>query len=151
MLQSINNLIRKFYTIIFIPEILHLYMIKFFFYGLLLISLISSCATNKDLVYFQDVNRTTVTVENAETYTPITIQPLDVLAINISSLNPDASAVYNHGVVGNNITTVTGSTDQVGEANGYLVDKNGEIQLPVLGNVKAAGLSVPEFRIWQPC
>jgi len=97
-------------------------------------------------MYFQDVNRSNVSIENAETYNPITIQPLDVLAINISSLNPDASAVYNHGVVGNNVTTVTGSTEQVGAANGYLVDKNGDIQLPILGNIKAAGLSIPEFK-----
>lgn len=121
-------------------------MIKNLFYAILLMLFVSSCSTTKDLAYFQDVNRNTVTVENAETYTPITIQPLDVLAINISSLNPEASAVYNHGVVSNNATTVTGSVDQVGAVNGYLVDKNGEIQLPVLGNVKAAGMSVPEFK-----
>ncbi len=120
--------------------------IKKLLYGIVLTILISSCSTNKNLMYFQDVNRTAVTVENAEAFHPVTIQPLDVLSINISSLNPDASAVYNHGVVGANPTTVTGSTDQVGVANGYLVDNNGEIQLPILGNVKAAGLSVPEFK-----
>ncbi|RYE18197.1 MAG: polysaccharide export protein, partial [Sphingobacteriaceae bacterium] len=73
-------------------------MIKNFFYGSILICLVSSCATNKDLVYFKDVNRTAITVEDAAAYVPVTIQPLDILAINISSLNPDASAVYNHGV-----------------------------------------------------
>lgn len=121
-------------------------MIKNFIYGIILICLASSCATNKDLAYFQDVNRTTITVENAEAYTPITIQSMDILAINISSLNPDASAVYNHGVVSNNATTVTGATDATSAASGYLVDKAGFIQLPILGNMKVSGLSIPEFK-----
>ena len=106
----------------------------------------SSCATNKDIAYFQDVNRTAITVEDAAAYTPITIQPLDILALNISSLNPDASAVYNHGVVTTNATTVTGATDATATATGYLVDKAGFIQLPILGNMKVAGLTIPEFK-----
>lgn len=121
-------------------------MIKFFFYGTLLTILFSSCATNKDLAYFQDVNRSTVTTESAEPFIPVTIQPLDILAININSLNPDASAVYNHGVVSNNVTTVTGASDATAASNGYLVDKSGNIQLPILGNIKAAGLTIPEFK-----
>jgi polysaccharide export outer membrane protein len=121
-------------------------MIKRVFYGLLFTIFISSCVTNKNLIYFQDVKRNTVSVEDAQAFVPVTIQPLDVLSINISSLNPDASAVYNHGVVSNNAITVTGSVEQVGEAGGYLVDNSGNIQLPVLGNFKAAGLTVPEFK-----
>ncbi|RYX87001.1 polysaccharide export protein [bacterium] len=121
-------------------------MIKNLFFGILFVFLVSSCASNKDLVYFKDVNRSVVTTESAEAYTPITIQPLDVLSINISSANADASAVYNRGVVSNNPSTASATTEQVGIANGYLVDQNGQIQLPILGNVKAAGLSVPEFK-----
>ncbi len=121
-------------------------MIKNFFYGTLLILLISSCATNKDLTYFKDVNRSTITTENAEPFIPVTIQPLDILDININSLNPDASAVYNHGVVSSNAVTVTGATNATGLATGYLVDKTGNIQYPILGNIKAAGLTIPEFK-----
>ncbi|MVN22249.1 polysaccharide biosynthesis/export family protein [Mucilaginibacter arboris] len=121
-------------------------MIKNLFYGLLLIFLVSSCATNKNLTYFKDVNRSSITTETAEPFIPVTIQPQDILAINISSLNPDASAVYNHGVVSTNATTVTGASDATAVANGYLVDKAGNIQLPILGNIKAAGYTVPEFK-----
>lgn len=122
-------------------------MIKNLFFGILIIFFISSCASNKDLVYFKDVNRSVVTVESAEAYNPVTIQPLDVLSINISSANADASAVYNRGVVSNNpVTTASGMTDQVGTAFGYLVDQSGQIQVPNLGSVKAAGLTIPEFK-----
>jgi polysaccharide export outer membrane protein len=121
-------------------------MIKKLFYGVLLIFLVSSCATNKNLTYFKDVNRSSITTENAEPFVPVTIQAQDILAINISSLNPDASAVYNHGVVSTNATTVTGASDATTVANGYLVDKAGNIQMPILGNIKAAGYTVPEFK-----
>lgn len=134
------------YNIIFNPKITMYCMIKNYFYCLFVVFLVSSCATNKDLVYFKDVNRSVVTTENAEPFIPVTIQPLDILAININSLNPDASAVYNHGVVSNNAVTVTGATDATGPATGYLVDKEGNIQLPILGNIKAAGLTIPEFK-----
>ncbi|MEX8548568.1 MAG: polysaccharide biosynthesis/export family protein [Mucilaginibacter sp.] len=121
-------------------------MIKNLFFGVLFVFFISSCASNKDLVYFKDVNRSVVSVESATVFTPVTIQPLDVLSINISSANADASAVYNRGVVSNNPTTASGTTDQVGTAFGYAVDQSGNIQLPIIGNVKAAGLTVTEFK-----
>lgn len=121
-------------------------MIKIFVYCILLSFFFTSCTSTKDLAYFQDVSRNTVTVEDAQAYTPVTIEPLDVLDVKISSLNPDASAVYNRGVVSNNATTITGNTEQVGTPNGYLVDKNGFIQIPNLGNIKAAGLTIPEFK-----
>ena len=121
-------------------------MIKFFFYAIILSLLVSSCATNKDLAYFKDVSRSSVTVENAEAFVPLTIQPLDILDININSLNPDASAVYNHGTVSSNAVTVTGASNATGLSTGYLVDKEGNIQFPILGNIKAAGLTIPEFK-----
>lgn len=121
-------------------------MIKILFFSILFALFLSSCATNKNLAYFQDVSRSTVTTESAEPFIPVTIQPLDILAINISSLNADASAVYNHGVVSNNVTTVTGAVDATAAATGYLVDKSGNIQMPILGNIKAAGLTIPEFK-----
>lgn len=121
-------------------------MIKNFLYGIVLLLFMSSCATNKDLAYFQDVSRTSITSEKAEAYIPVTIQPLDILAINISSLNPDASAVYNHGVVSNNATTVTGASDASAASTGYLVDNEGNIQMPILGNIKVSGQTIPEFK-----
>lgn len=122
-------------------------MIRKVFYSISLIVLISSCKTNKNLTYFKDVSRSNITVENAEQFVPVTIQPSDILDINISSSNLDASAVYNRGAVSNNATTmVTGGSDATAPASGYLVDNAGNIQVRNLGNVKAAGLTVPEFK-----
>jgi polysaccharide export outer membrane protein len=59
-------------------------------------------------------------------------------------LNAEASAMFNPSS-NNNIrsTTVTGSNS---ESGGYLVAVDGNIQLPVLGTVKATGLSKQELR-----
>lgn len=121
-------------------------MNKAFIFSILFSFLLASCATNKNLTYFKDVSKSSISTENAEPFIPVTIQPLDILAVNINSLNSDASAVYNHGSVSNSVTTVTGAADAVAPSNGYLVDNAGNIQLPVLGNVKAAGLTIPEFK-----
>ena len=101
-----------------------------------------SCINTKKAVYFADVQDKTFTRKGAEVQTPI--QPNDILSITISSLNAEASAMFNPSS-NNNIrsTTVTGSNS---ESGGYLVDVDGNIQLPVLGTVKASGLSKQELR-----
>jgi len=72
------------------------------------------------------------------------IQKNDILGITISSLNAEASAIFNPPNNNNQrSTTVTGSSAEPG---GYLVTDDGTIQLPVLGNIKAAGLSKKELK-----
>jgi len=99
---------------------------------------LSSCASYKDIPYFQDVNNANITKETLDNYTSLTIQPLDQLSINVGSLNPDASAVFN-----NNLQNAGANPDN--PANGYLVNKNGEINLPLVGAMKVAGLTTTEL------
>jgi polysaccharide export outer membrane protein len=72
------------------------------------------------------------------------IQKNDILSISISSLNADASAIFNST---NNFvissSTVAGTNTQ---STGYLVNADGNIQLPILGNVKAAGLTKQQLK-----
>jgi polysaccharide export outer membrane protein len=53
----------------------------------------------------------------------------------VTSLNSDASAIFNRSVSANNQGSGGNNT------SGYLVDPDGNIQFPVLGNVKAEGLT----------
>ncbi|NEM97746.1 polysaccharide export protein [Pontibacter sp. BT327] len=72
------------------------------------------------------------------------IQKNDLLSISISSLNPEASLVFNMpNLTATQAPTVAGNVTQ---ASGYLVDQDGNIQFPFLGNVKAAGLTKKEFK-----
>ncbi len=110
--------------------------LQILFYSIILLS-ISSCGSRKDIVYFQDsTNFETIVDENI--FEP-KFKVDDEISILISTLNPEASVPFN---LFRGITESGGSPDQVS----YLVDKYGEIDFPVLGKIKVAGLSPEELR-----
>lgn len=116
--------------------------LNFIFIAALIMILSVSCTSTRKTVYFDNVQDTTFVQRSHETETPI--QENDILGISISSLNAEASAIFNPPNT-NNIrsTTVTGSNTEPG---GYLVNSDGTIQLPVLGSIKAAGLTKKELK-----
>ena len=105
--------------------------------------ILSSCSSYKDIPYFQNLDKSRVSREDIENFTPITIQPDDILGISVSSLNPEASSVFNANLL------TTDGTSNVNSNNpiiGYLVDQKGDIQLPLIGNVKVLGLNTSQLR-----
>lgn len=111
------------------------------YYCILLILLAGvSCTNTKKAVYFSDQKNGSFA---APAIPKLVIQNNDLLSISVSSLNPEASAVFNqpnNPPAGNNNTTTTTA------ATGYLVDGEGNIQFPFLGAVKASGLSKDELK-----
>lgn len=98
-----------------------------------LLSILSSCRSYREIPYFQEVSRNTVSQEDITNYSPLTIQPDDIIGINVLSLNADASAAFNYNATNNpNI--------------GYVVNQKGEIKLPLVGNLKVSGLTTDELR-----
>lgn len=107
-----------------------------------LLLLISSCSY-KGVPYFQDLNNTTPVKEVIANYKELTVQPEDIIGISVSSLNSEASSVFNY-----NLNTITG-TSQISPNNpivGYLVDEKGAIQLPLIGNLKVSDLTLSAIR-----
>lgn len=107
---------------------------------------LSSCITNKNTTYFQDISQSQKTViQQSAKYTELIIQVDDILSVSISTIDPQSVAAVNQGVS----TPILGAANSTGTAqqvNGFLVDKNGEIQLSMIGSVKVAGLSTFEAR-----
>ena len=101
-----------------------------------------SCISARKTVYFYNVQDTTFLQRGPEMQTPI--HENDILSISISSLNREASAIFNtpNDFVGRT-TTATGANTQ---SSGYLVNTDGYIQLPILGNIKAAGLTKNQLK-----
>jgi len=104
----------------------------------------TSCINTRKAIYFNNLQDTTVsnTLITAE---PV-IQPNDLLNISITSLNPEATMVFNTPNMTMPVTaTSTGSTPTAGygtpQLMGYLVSPDGSIKFPVLGPIKAAGLT----------
>ena len=98
---------------------------------------LSSCVNTKKAIYFREQTDGTIRASSAIPQT--IIQPNDILGIQVSSLNQDASSAFN---VANRedvaATTLSGTRN---EAGGYLVGKEGDISFPILGNIHVAGLS----------
>jgi polysaccharide export outer membrane protein len=110
---------------------------------ILMIVNFSSCTTSqKTTTYFSETADTTIMLSKSEVPEPI-IQKNDILSIYISSLNPEASAVFNApNILATSTSTSTGSTS----AGGYLVNSDGNLQLPILGTIKAAGITKKQLK-----
>ena len=103
------------------------------------ILMLSSCASVKDIAYFQ--NKMVNHPEEIDKHAGIVIQPKDMLSIVVSSRNPELVAMFNLPVVSYQAgsETVTGGTQQ--RLIGYVVDNEGMIDFPVLGPIKVSGLT----------
>lgn len=117
-------------------------LLKIFFLKLVILScLLSSCLNTKQATYFANsVDTSFSTIK--EDVEPI-IQKNDILSIHISSLNAEASEIFN---APNNLATTTTTTTGSTESGGYLVNSEGNVQLPILGTLKASGLTIRELK-----
>jgi polysaccharide export outer membrane protein len=100
----------------------------------------ASCSNSKKAVYFGSVQDTSFlsTELNIE---PV-IQKSDLLSITVSSLSPEATTIFNNPNSATPIASSTpGNTGTTLQPAGYLVNQDGNIQFPLLGDIKAAGLS----------
>ena len=104
--------------------------------ALVFLMLITSCASRRDVVYFQDADLA-ATANSINNY-GLVIKPDDVLTIVVSALDQDLSRPFN-------LTSMTYSDDANRDGRtvhqGYLVDANGNIEFPVLGTIKLGGLN----------
>lgn len=108
-----------------------------FFTFLIALVLFTSCASREKLVYLQN------NVESSENtnYEPV-LQPNDVLSIIVTSENPEVAAPYNlKNIAIQNATEVIPANEGI---QAYIIDKNGVIQFPMLGDIKLGGLTKSE-------
>jgi polysaccharide biosynthesis/export protein len=98
---------------------------------------LSACGSSRKAIYFSQNGKSEFPAAT-QSLEPV-IQPNDLLSITVTSLNPQASEVFNSlNATADRPSTATATTSQ---ATGYLVDTEGNIKLPYLGEIKAAGLT----------
>lgn len=105
---------------------------------------LSSCGSYKHIPYFQDLKPSEVSQEEVSNFSAITIQKADILGINVNSRNPESSAIFNYNLNRSNGPSMDQPSDS--PVVGYLVDEKGEINLPLVGNMKVAGMTTSELR-----
>jgi len=117
-----------------------------YFYLLLTALLLSSCGVNyKTVPYFTDLPVDSTVQEQIKNLTVLKIQKNDILALTVTSLNSEASAIFNMGSTSSNLGNTANSNPTL-TANGFLVDQNGAVQLPLIGSVPVFGLTTAEAR-----
>ncbi len=113
---------------------IHLFYIFIFSIPLLF----SSCASRKQIQYFQDID--TVGSLNATNPIEPKIQVGDLLYINITATNAEAALPFNLYE-----TPPIGQTITAAKPMPYLVDAEGRINFPVLGKLQITGLNTKEL------
>ncbi|WP_266363244.1 polysaccharide biosynthesis/export family protein [Tellurirhabdus rosea] len=114
--------------------------------AVLLGGLLASCTSSRDIAYFQSGSSLPgagMAISNR--YVPV-IQQADLLSIYINSINPEASRMFNpYGEAERQITTPT-QPGQIPAGIGYLVDEEGNVEIPLVGKVKLAGQTTLQAR-----
>lgn len=114
------------------------------FVYVVIIAGMSSCVSPKSIVYFQGDSTRYYSQEIKDTYIP-KIQPSDILSIIVGSLNTEANEVFN---TPNQFTTASTNYSNYGgprvQPLGYLVDRDGNIEIPLLGKLRIAGMRTDE-------
>lgn len=111
---------------------------------LCLIAFCNACITTKDVTYFNDIQDSTLQPPAADL--EIIIRPNDILSIMVSSLNPEASAIFNTTNASTTTSYPIQSTPTTTQVTGYLVSLEGMIEFPILGNIKVAGLAKRQLK-----
>ncbi len=115
-----------------------------FFSLLVIVFAATSCVSTQRATYFNNAEDTTFSTKPDEVF-DAPILKNDILSITISSANAEASALFN--TTNSYQTSSTTSTGTVSSASGYLVSSEGFIQLPILGNIKAAGVTRKQLKL----
>ena len=110
---------------------------------LLLVSsllIFSGCATREEIVYFEDIEELQ-DLQAPENFVP-EIEINDVLRIDVSSLNDEVVEPFNFDL-SQRASGGAGGGNAI--LNGYLVEADGTIEFPVLGEINVLGMTRNEL------
>lgn len=99
----------------------------------LIVFTITSCRTQKDVLYLQNIDNIPIELDN---FTNPTIQRGDVMTIVVSAYDEALVKPFN---LGGGIANTTNIAMAELNPNSYLVDGEGNIEFPMLGTINAAG------------
>ena len=96
----------------------------------------SACTSTKKIIYLQDV--VPLKQQEIEQKYEVIIHGDDLLAIMVNSRDPELALPFNMPMVSYQLGSNTGGQQRV---LGYLVDTNGNIDFPILGEIHVEGLT----------
>jgi polysaccharide export outer membrane protein len=111
-------------------------MIRTFLIFLIFLTFVS-CASKKDILYFQDIK---TDFKKEITYGFNKIQVNDILTIKVNALVPETAVPYNQ-------TNQSNADINLIRLQGYLVNPEGNVIFPMLGSVPVAGKTITEVEV----
>ena len=102
--------------------------------------LLNSCTSSSQIAYFQDEKISNFT--QPKLFYDLIYQPNDMLTIDVNALDPEAVKPFNLASVPYSLSLIETRTNM--RMQTYIVDKDGNIDFPVLGKVKIGGLTRQE-------
>ena len=112
-----------------------------FSYFLIFSLLLTSCVSTKNTTYFQ--NKDQIDLALSKQLYDAKIMPKDILQIQVFSMTPEASDPFNLLKGSSAATSSTTSTNQNSVFN-YLVDNDGNVVMPIIGQLHLGGLTKNE-------
>lgn len=108
----------------------------------------SSCSSTKEITYFQDLYPGQESVITNPS--PIKLQPSDKVSIIVSTGDARLNALFNLPVARNTIGSTTTAEGRLSSSGGeslapYTIDRQGDIDFPVLGRLHVAGMTREEL------
>lgn len=109
------------------------------------VSLLSSCGVaQKRIVYFQDLKEGSPEFAVEQQY--IRLQSDDKISIVVNSKDPKLTALFNLPVANRTLGSNTSTSTNANQVAAYAIDKDGNIDFPVLGTLHIAGMTREEVR-----
>jgi polysaccharide export outer membrane protein len=106
-------------------------------FALLLTLFVVGCVSPKKIRYVQDIQQIDI---NQASRVGITLQPDDILTINLASERMEAvSSFYKQSYIPSN-----SSNSQASRIPEYIIDDQGYIKFPQIGRIELAGLTIAE-------
>jgi polysaccharide export outer membrane protein len=112
---------------------------------LFLLLILSSCVTQKDLIYLQNDGTSPSTLPINEIQNkPYRVQTNDMLSIKVKTIDPKINELFT--LTTNNQSGMLQQAEQGLYFSGYNVDSQGFIRLPVIGKMSVIGMTLEEIR-----
>jgi len=105
---------------------------------IILISTFCSCASTSKYVYFNNISKSD-SIDTSINIPPILVKSGDVLQIVVSTIDREISSLLNPN------SSIVGASINNPIQQGYLVDRDGYIELPMAGKIYVRGRSTGEI------
>jgi polysaccharide export outer membrane protein len=109
----------------------------FIVFGSSWLIILTSCSLRRNLVYFSDLSSQGAESHSINAVAEPKIQPNDVLSITISTPSPESNLLFS-------VSSTSMNKNGYFEKEGYRVDQQGDVILPIVGRVPLKDLTIPQ-------